>query len=91
MTNPRETRIYLREGRHNREDTLAVDSHVIIFARSGLKLEGLEHVAEQHREFPVTVVRTACPNAHSALEERGYRRAERYSGQTTIPSHEHDF
>ncbi|MBI5003415.1 hypothetical protein HZC31_08595 [Candidatus Woesearchaeota archaeon] len=91
MTNSRETRTYVIEGRHNREDTMAVDSHVIIFARSGLRLEGLEHVADLHKTFPVTVVKTGCPNAHSALEERGYRRAERYSGQTTIPSHEHDF
>ena len=93
MTNPRETRTYLREGRESRETTMVVDSHVIVFKKAGFRVErGLEHLAEQHRgSYPVTVVKTGCPNAHSALEERGYRRAERYSGQTTVPYHEHEF
>ena len=93
MTNSRETRTYVREGRHNREDTMAVDSHVIVFKRAGFRIEReLEHLADQHRgSYPVTIVRTTCPNAHSTLEERGYRRAERYARETAVPYHEHEF
>ncbi len=82
----RETRHYMREGRHNRDAGLDVKDHTIVFHPRGFRETGLEHLTRSHKgRFPVTIVETTCPHAHQALEGNGYTRVERYPQLNVVP------
>ena len=72
-----ETKLYVKAGRHGREQGVSFSDHVVIFAPRGFQSVNLAHLTERYSgELPVTVVTTTCPVVEDRLKVKGYRAVE---------------
>ena len=72
MKNDTNTPIFVKDGHQARLSEVHVNDHVVIYAKPGLRLEGLADFASLVT-LPVTVVRSSSPEIHSVLRDEGYR------------------
>ncbi|MDP3728593.1 MAG: hypothetical protein Q8R18_04030 [bacterium] len=72
MKNDTNTPIFVKDGHQTRLSEVHIDDHVVIYAKPGLRLEGLVDFAYLVT-LPVTVVRSSSPEVHEVLKDKGYR------------------